>query len=166
MKMNVFRIGTAPLSAKLMMTVLLCMIGLTYIAFLLPIYYDTEMKPSIVEMVYHHEGEWKTLLDTHPELTVHVEEYLPYYTLYLLAAPTIIFMFSSYSEKLKRVLAVLPSLFIVLDIGSMWMIPFYSKTFFTYLLCIAGMLIATSFLVLFLLNIFDIWLKKQPAATR
>lgn len=149
--MDNFRLGKAPLSLKLALTSLLCIVGLVYLTLLLHVWQDTQMKPSLVA-----EG-YATMEAT--ELTEHSHKYLPYYALYLFAIPVMVFMFSSYPEGLKRILAVFPFLVIVVDVGSMWLIPYVSKSF-SWLLWLAGTVLAFIFLLLYLLNMYDIWLKK------
>jgi hypothetical protein len=70
-----------------------------------------------------------------------------------------VFLLTSYTEKIKRVFAVLIPLFIISDIGSMWLIRYCS--FFAWQLYASGLILATSFLIMFLLTQYDLWLKKQ-----
>lgn len=153
-----FKLSRQPISMKLLMTSLLCIIGLIYISLLVHIWQDTEMKPSLIAKAY---GSMESL-----ELTDHTHKYLPYYALYLFAFPAALFMFSSYSEKIKRIFAVLPFLLIVIDIGTMWLIPYVSNLIFSWALLFAGTFLGLIFLSLYILNIYDIWLKKEltPAA--
>ncbi|PIP21233.1 MAG: hypothetical protein COX40_00495 [Candidatus Omnitrophica bacterium CG23_combo_of_CG06-09_8_20_14_all_40_11] len=153
--MENFRLSRAPISMKLFLTSLLCIVGLIYISLLVHIWQDTEMKPSLIAKGY---GSMEAM-----ELTEHTHKYLPYYALYLFAIPIILFMFTSYSEKIKRIIAVFPFLLIVIDIGSMWLIPYVSQGFFSWVLLFAGTFLGLIFLLLFLLNVYDIWLKKSAA---
>lgn len=150
--METFRISRAAVSLKVLMTVLLCMVGLIYLSLLANIYQDTEMKPSLIIEGYQ---EMEVM-----ELSYNTHTYLPYYTLYLFALPVVIFMFSSYSEKLKLFFAVFPFLLILADITQMWFIP-YVHTGFSYGLWCAGTLLSITFLILYILNIYDIWLRKS-----
>ena len=150
--MGNFRLSGAPVSMKLLLTTLLCIVGLIYISLLVHIWQDTEMKPSLVAKAY---GSMESL-----ELTDHTHKYLPYYALYLFLIPTLLFMFTSYSEKVKRIFAILPFVLIIIDIASMWLIPYVSQVFFAWVLCFAGSFLALTFLSLFFLDIYDIWLKK------
>jgi len=152
--MENFRLSRAPISIKLLMTSLLCVIGLSYILLLLHVWYDTEMKVSLITKAYE---TMETI-----ELTNITHTYLPYYALYLFAIPVVLFMFTSYSEKVKRIFAVLPFIFCVIDIGSMWSIPYINKGF-SLVLWLAGTSLATTFLTLYILNIYDIWFRKQGA---
>ncbi len=153
--MENFRLSRAPMSMKLFLTSLLCVVGLIYISLLLHIWQDTEMKASLIAKAY---GSMESL-----ELTEHTHKYLPYYALYLFAIPTILFMFTAYSEKIKRIIALLPFLLILVDIGAMWLIPYVSKGFFSWVLLFAGTFLGLTFLLLFLLNLYDIWHKKSAA---
>lgn len=151
--MENFRLSKAPISAKLLMTALLCMVGLIYLSLLLHIWQDTEMKPTLIAKAY---GSMESM-----ELADHTHKYLPYYALYLLALPAALFMFTGYSEKLKRIFAILPFLLIIIDIGSMWLIPYMNQVFFSWVLTFAGTFLALTFLFLFLLDVYDIWFKKS-----
>ncbi len=153
--MENFRLSRAPMSMKLFLTSLLCIVGLVYISLLVHIWQDTEMKPSMIAKAY---GSMESM-----ELTDHTHKYLPYYALYLFAIPIILLMFASYSEGIKRIFAVFPFLLIVIDIGAMWLIPYFNQAFFSWVLLFAGTFLGITFLLLFILNIYDIWLKK-PAA--
>lgn len=150
--MESFRVSRAPISIKLLLTSLLCVIGLTYILLLLHVWHDTEMKVSLVRQAYE---TMETI-----ELTNITHMYLPYYALFLFAIPAAIFMFTSYPEKLKRVFAVLPFILCAVDIGSMWSIPYIHKGF-SLVLWLAGTSLASVFLTLYILNIYDIWFRKQ-----
>lgn len=151
--MGNFRLSRAPVSMKLFLTSLLCIVGLIYISLLVHIWQDTDMKPSMIAKAY---GSMESL-----ELTDHTHKYLPYYALYLFAIPAVLFMLTSYSEKIKSFFAVLPFFLIVIDIGSMWLIPYVSDNLFSWVLLFAGTLLGITFLLLFMLDIYDIWLRKS-----
>lgn len=149
--MDSFRISKAPVSIKLLATVLCCIVGLTYITLLANIYIDTEMKPSLIIEAY---GQME-----YTELSDIAHNYLPYYAVFLFVLPVTMFMFTSYSEKIKRFFAVFPFLVIAADISSMYLIHYLWKGF-AYVLWIAGTCLALTFLSLFVLNLYDIWLRK------
>ena len=71
-----------------------------------------------------------------------------------------IFSFSSASEFLKKSIVFLAFGSIILDLGSMWLIRYVSSQF-AILMVIAGILMAISFLFLFLIPLKDIWLTKK-----
>lgn len=152
--MEIFRLSRAPISIKLLATSLLCIVGLIYISLLVHVWQDTEMKPALVAEGYASMGAM--------ELTDHAHKYLPYYAIYLFVIPTVIFMFTSFSEKIKSVFAVLPFILIIIDIGSMILIPFVSRIF-GWVLWVAGTFLAGTFLLLFALSIYDVWFRKQTA---
>ncbi len=151
--MENLRISKAPISAKLLMTTLLCMVGLIYLSLLLHIWQDTEMKPALIAKAY---GSMESM-----ELADHTHKYLPYYALYLLALPAALFMLTSYSENMKRIFAVLPFVVIIIDIGAMWLIPYAHQVFFSWVLTFAGAFLALTFFALFLMDVYDIWFKKS-----
>lgn len=151
--MENLRLSKAPISAKLLMTTLLCMVGLIYLSLLLHIWQDTEMKPALIAKAY---GSMESM-----ELADHTHKYLPYYALYLLALPAALFMLTSYSENMKRIFAVLPFVVIIIDIGAMWLIPYAHQVFFSWVLTFAGAFLALTFFTLFLLDVYDIWFKKS-----
>lgn len=152
--MENFRLSRAPISLKLLMTNLLCIAGLIYLVLIIHIYQDTQMKPALIAKGY---CSMEAL-----ELTDHAHKYLPYYAIYIFLIPTLLFMFTSYSEKIKSFFAILPYLLIIVDIGSMCLIPYVSLKF-CWALFFAGMFLAFLFLALFILNIFDIWFRRKAA---
>ncbi len=150
------RLSNAPFSMKLLISALLCTIGLIYVTLLVHIWIDTEMKVSMIETAY---GGME-----YSELTNLAHHYLPYYSLFLFAIPIFMFMFTSFSERLKSFFAVTPFIIIVVDISSMYLIPYVSPVFAT-VLWIAGTCLGLSFATLFVLIQFDVWVRKaEPAA--
>ena len=149
--MDSFKLSTAPISIKLLATSLLCVIGLIYLVLVVHIWIDTEMKPSMVAEAYGYME--------YIELTDHAHFYLPYYALFIFAIPIAIFMFTSYNEKLKSFFGVFPFLVIIVDIASMYLIP-YLWTGFAMVLWLAGTCLGISLFILFIMTMYDIWLKK------
>lgn len=152
--MEKLRISAAPLSGKVFMSMALCITGLTYILFLIHIWIDTELKAANIITAY---GAMEYI-----ELTNHAHIYMPYYFIYLFLIPITIFMFSSYSEKLKLFFAFVPVGVITIDIASMYLIPYFSKAF-AYVLWFVGVALATMFFTMFVMNMYDMWLKKPKA---
>lgn len=150
--MDNLRLSTAPLSIKLLVTSFLCVLGLAYILLLTHIYVDTEMKPSLILKAY---GEME-----YSELTDIAHRYLPHYAVFLFGLPLVVFMFTSYPEKIKRIFAVYPFLLIIADISSMYLIHYLWKGF-AYVLWTAGTCLGLTFLTLFILNMYDIWLRTE-----
>ncbi len=141
------------MSAKLLATILLCVVGLIYLSLLGQVWIDTEFKPAMIAEGY---GEMEYM-----ELTHHSHIYLPYYALYLFALPVGIFMFTAYSERLKRVFTVVPFILVVVDIASMWLTAYVHATLFAWVLWFAGTFLALTFLSLVVLNVYDIWLRRS-----
>ena len=149
--LNNIRLSNSPISVKLLVTSLICVIGLTYLSLVVHIFIDTEMRPSMVAESY---GGMEYI-----ELTDHAHYYLPYYAMFLFAIPIAVFMFTSYSEKVKSFLAVFPFIVIVIDIASMYLIP-YLWTGFAMVLWLAGTCLGTTLFIVFLLTLYDVWLRK------
>ncbi|MFC1541220.1 hypothetical protein ACFL50_02085 [Candidatus Latescibacterota bacterium] len=149
--MENFKFPSAKLSTKLLVTSLMCIIGLTYLVLAVHIWIDTEFKVSLVAESYGYME--------YIELTDHAHLYLPYYWLFIFAIPTGLFMLTQYGEKLKIFFAVFPYVVTVIDIASMYLIPYLWKGF-AAILVIAGSCIGTSMLALFLLIMYDVWLRK------
>src|SRR3990167_9407041 len=113
--MGIFRLSQAPLSLRILATMVFFGISITYIILALHIFIDTEFKVSIIKQAYS-TMEWTELVD-------HSHKYFPYYGIYIFAFALFIFVLgTSYSEKIKIPLVFIPNLLIVLDIGSMWAI--------------------------------------------
>ena len=147
-----FRLKDLPLSAKLFISLFLCVMGLSYITLLLHIWVDTEMKVSMI-MESYGVFEFSELVDN-------AHRYIFWFALTF--APIVaLLLFTSFGEKLKRFFAVLPMLMIVSDIGSMWLTRYLSKIWFSWQLYLSGMSLAALFLIMFLLINYDIWLKKS-----
>ena len=149
--MENFRLSKTALSTKLLVTSLMCIIGLTYLSLVVHIFIDTEFRPSLVAESYGYME--------YIELTDHAHYYLPYYALWIFAIPVFIFMMSSYSEKLKCFFAVCPFIIVAIDIASMYLIP-YLWTGFAMILWLAGSCLGTMLFILFLLIMYDVWLRK------
>ncbi len=149
--MELARLSKSPISLKLLATSLLCLVGLTYITFLVHIWIDTEFKVSMIATAY---GGMEYI-----ELTDHAHTYLPYYSFFLFSIPITLLMFTSYSEKIKSFFAVFPYMVIIADIASMYLIPYLSPIF-APVLWMAGTLLGLSFTTMFCLILFDVWLRK------
>ena len=149
--MGDLKLSSASLSTKLLITSLICVIGLIYLTLVVHIWIDTELKPSLVAEAY---GNMEYI-----ELTDHAHFYLPYYALFLFAIPVTMLMFSSFSEYVKRFFAVVPFVIVVIDIASMYLIP-YLWNGFAMVLWLAGTCLGTSLFILMLLLMYDVWLRK------
>ena len=148
-----FSLSKAPLSLKILVTMALLGMGITYIILALHIFIDTEFKVSMIKQAYS-TMEWTELVD-------HTHKYFPYYGIYIFAFALFVFVLgTSYSEKIKIPLVIIPNLLIVLDIGSMWAIRYINADIFSWGLMLAGNLLAASFGLIFALTMYDIWLRK------
>ncbi|HDY87015.1 MAG TPA: hypothetical protein ENH82_02740 [bacterium] len=141
--MDSYKLTNAPISIKLLATSLFCVIGLIYLILVVHIWIDTEMKPSMVAEAY---GGMEYI-----ELTDHAHFYLPYYALFIFAIPIAIFMLTSYNEIIKSFFGVLPFLVIIVDIASMYLIP-YLWSGFAMVLWLAGTCLGLSLLALFIIH--------------
>ncbi len=151
--MELPKLSQLPTSFKLLLSTLLCVIGIVYLVLIVNIYIDTELKPSIITEAY---GDMEYI-----ELSANAHIDLPHYALFIFAFPVLVFMFSSYSEPLKRFMAVFPFVMVIADVGSMFLIPYLNKVFFSYTLWAAGASLAITFLYLFIAIHHDLWFKKQ-----
>ena len=149
--MNFIKLSKAPTSLKILATSLLLAVGLIYLTLLVHIWIDTQMQAANIEKAY---GGMEYI-----ELTDHAHTYLPYYTFFVFLIPVLMFMFTSYGERLKRFFAVFPFIVIVIDISSMYLIPYLWKDF-AWVLFFAGTILGIMFMLLFVLNIYDLWLRR------
>lgn len=148
-KMPRIKLNQGAFSSKSFISLLLCLVGLSYLTLLGSIWIDTEMRISNVIEAY---SSFEFI-----ELIEHSFKYI----LWFICIFTIvvgIFLLTSYPEKVKRIFAVSTPLFIVSDIGSMWFIGY--SNFFAWQLYLSGFILAVSFLVMFLLIQYDLWFKK------
>ncbi len=155
MEAHGFMIAKSPRSLKLLVTSVLLVVGLVYLTLLTHIWIDTDMKPSNIAEAY---GGMEYI-----ELTDHAHTYLPYYSLFLFLPPVLILMFTSYPERLKQFFAVFPFVVSVVDIASMYLIP-YLWSGFAWVLFLAGTTLGVTFMLLFVLNLYDVWLRR-PSST-
>lgn len=148
-----FRLSGAPISLKLLITMALLGMSLTYAVLATHIFIDTEYKVSLIKQAYGNM-DWTELVD-------HTHKYFPYYGIYIFAFALFIFVLgTSYAEWLKIVMVIVTNGLIVLDIGSMWAIRFVNADIFSWGLFLAGSLLATSFTILFILIFYDVWIRK------
>ena len=152
--MSALHISRNPLSVKVLVTMVMLGIAVTYMILALHIYIDTEFKPSMISQAYS-TFEWI-------ELTDQTHKYFPYYGIYIFAFALFIFVLGTrYSEKLKIFFSIFVPTMIVIDIGSMWAIPYINAPTFGWFLFFAGNFLALSFGTIFILTMYDVWLKKS-----
>lgn len=148
--MDLIKLRDAPISAKLFISLLLCLVGLSYLTLLGSIWIDTEMKISYIIEGY---ASFEFM-----ELIEHSSKYI-FWFIGVFGITVSIFLLTSYPEKLKIFFAVIIPSFIVSDIGSMWFIRYSS--FFAWQLAVSGFVLAVCFLAMFLLIQCNLWLKKN-----
>ncbi len=148
--MREIRLREAALSVRLFISLLLCVMGLSYLTLLGGIWIDTELKVSYVIEGY---GSFESI-----ELIEQSFKYIFWFICTFTITVSLLLM-TSYPEKLKRCFAVVVPLFIISDTGSMWLVRYCS--FFAWQLYASGMVLATCFFVMFLLIQYDLWLKKK-----
>lgn len=159
--MNNFRLSSAPRYMKIACTFFLLVMGLGYLMGLLNVYdkthitYDGVVKNyrgSEEEMIYGKElGDMVSVSHNH----------LGGIALMVFLV-LIIFLFSSFGAKLKVILSWLPFVFIILDIGSMWLTRYVAEPF-AWMFMFSGAGLALLFCLLIVLSLYDLWLKKQTA---
>ncbi len=149
--MELIKLKNMSLSARLFISLLLCLLGLSYLALLWGIWIDTEMKIAYIIEGY---ADFESM-----ELVEHTFKYI-FWFIGTFGITVSLFLLTSWPEKLKRLFAVSVPLLIISDIGSMWVIRY--SDFFAWQLYFSGILLATSFLALFLLIQFDMWVKVIP----
>lgn len=157
--MNNFKLSTAPKYLKIVLTFFLLVMALGYLMGLLNIYDKTHLsydgvimhiRGSEEEMIYGKEfGDMVSVSHTHIS---------GWGMMFLLLI--IIFAFSHFSEKLKGILGVLPFVFIVLDMGTMWLTLYVAEPF-AWLWMLSGGGLAFLFYLLIVLNLYELLLRKQ-----
>jgi hypothetical protein len=149
-----FSLSKAPMSLRILATMVILGTGITYLVLALHIFIDTEFKVSLIKEAYS-TMDWIELVD-------HTHKYFPYYGIYIFAFTFLIFVLgTSYPEWLKVLAVVIPSSLIVLDIGSMWAIRYINVDIFSWSLFLAGNLLALSFAAIAILSLYEIWFRKS-----
>ncbi len=149
--MEVAKLKEMPLSVRVFVSLILCVIGLSYLTLLGSVWVDTEMKISNIMEAY---GSFEFT-----ELIEHSFKYI-FWFICIFTITVSVLLLTSYPEKLKRFFSFLVPLLIISDIGSMWLIRYWSRAWFSWQLYLSGMSLAVLFLIMFLLINYDIWLKK------
>lgn len=153
--MTLIKLKDLPQSIKVFVSFLLCLLGLSYLTLLSSIWIDTEMKiPYIIEGY----GSFEFI-----ELAEHSFKYI-FWFIGTFGITVSLFLLTSGSERVKRFFAMAVPLLIVSDIGSMWLIR-YSPVF-AYQLYASGVMLAVSFLVLFVLIQSELWFNKVAKKKR
>ncbi|PIQ87476.1 MAG: hypothetical protein COV73_03360 [Candidatus Omnitrophica bacterium CG11_big_fil_rev_8_21_14_0_20_43_6] len=129
----------------------MCVLGLSYIPLLLNIWIDTQMQVCNIQQAY---GTFEFA-----ELVEHTGKYISWFAFTFGFAVLTLLLGTDYSEKIKSVVAVVPFILIVSDIGSMWLIRF-APGIFCWQLWLSGFLLATCFLIIFLLVVSNVFFRK------
>lgn len=144
--MEIPKLRDIPLTVKLFISLLLCLVSLSYLMLLSGIWIDTEMKVANIIEGY---GDFEFI-----ELTEHSFKYL-FWFIGAFGVTVSLFLMSSWPEKMKRFFAVAVPILIISDLGSMWLIRY--SDFFAWQLYVSGALLAASFFVMFLTIQLDLW---------
>lgn len=159
--MNQFTLSGASKDKKLLITLFLLCMALSYLVALVNVYDKTHFTLSGTsnhyvgneeEMIFE-KGFSEMVEITHPHL-------LGMSMMFMLLCT--IFSFSSASQLLKKFIVFLSFGSIILDLGAAWLIRYVSPQF-AIVMVIAGMLMGVSFLFLFLVPLKDIWLPKKAS---
>ncbi|MCB9799197.1 MAG: hypothetical protein H6757_00380 [Candidatus Omnitrophica bacterium] len=143
-------LSVLPQSAKLFISLLLCVAGLCYLILLVSIWNDTGLRMSVITEAY---ADMDSI-----ELVEHSFKYM-FWFFGIFGLTGAIFLLSTVKEKIKIVFSVSVPLFIVLDIASAWLIS--KRAFFSGILGVSGFFLAGSFLVMFVFIQYDLWLKSR-----
>ncbi len=154
-----FKISAAPKVIKLTLTFFLLVIALGYLMGLLNVYdkshlsYDGTVKHirgSEEEMIYE-KGFGDMVSTSHTHISGWAMMFL-----FVIG----IFLFSSFSGKLKGILSVLSFVFIVLDQIAMWLTRYVAEPF-AWVFMFSGAVMAFLFYLLIAFNLYELLLRKQ-----
>ncbi|MFQ6091388.1 MAG: hypothetical protein ACE5OR_01700 [bacterium] len=157
--MDNFRLSTAPASVKMLFTAFLLTMGIGYLVALANLYDKTEI--TYQGIVKHYQGAEEELV-----YTKELSELLELSHVHLLGMPMmflllgLIFALSSLSENLKGIIVVIPFAALLLEVSSVWLTRYVAAPF-AGLMIFAGLLSGFSFLVLFLVPLWEMWFKKS-----
>ena len=138
-----------PLGTKLFVSLFLCLFGLAYASFLGEIWIDTRMQIPLIAGAY---GDMSTM-----ELVTHSFRYLAWFAT-AFAAVGGAFLYASYPQRWKLLFSLWAPVWIVSDITAAWLIRY--ADIFAWQLFVSGFVLAATFLALFILVQWDLWLKK------
>lgn len=138
------------LGLRLFIGLFFCLWGLAYAAFLGQIWLDTRMSIGTIAETYGQMGPG--------EFVTHAFQYLAWFAAVFTPALGV-FILTSFSERLKVFFAAWVPLWIAADLVSTWLIRVHEG--FAYALFVSGLVLAVSFLALFLFVQYDLWLKPR-----
>ena len=154
-RMELIKLKNIPHSMRLFLSLMLCLVGLSYLTLLAGIWIDTEMK-----MVNIIEG-YRTF--EFIELVQHSFRYI-FWFIGIFGITVSLFLLSSFPERGKKFVAVAVPLWIISDIGSMWLIRY--SDFFAGQLYVSGVMLAAGFLAMFSFIQRDLWFSKVEVKVR
>lgn len=135
---------------KFFVSLMLCLLGVNYFLLLTQIWLDTAMRIDGIIGAYRGvEPE---------ELVEHSVKWL-FWFLGTFGMSGFLFLNTSYSDKMKRPLAILVPLAIASDITSMWLIR--CGDWFAWQLFGSGLVLASCFLFMFCLIQYELWREKR-----
>ena len=143
-----------PVSFKLFISLFLCVAGFCYATLLASIWSDTEMNLATIAEAYATMGDI--------ELIQHSFRYL-FWFFGIFVLEGLLFLLTTAPERVKKIFSTIVPVLILADIGSAWFIR--SSNFFAYTLFASGVLLATSFLVMFLWIQSNLWSSKGAKVT-
>lgn len=138
-----------PRSLRVFVSTFLFVAGFCYLSLLGSIWFDTEMNVSLVTEGYGDMGNI--------ELVQHSLKYL-FWFFGVFAFTVFVFLFTNYSEKVKNFFSLACPLLIIIDISSSWLVRNHSL--FSYTMIGSGFLLALSFLIMFCMIQYDMWIRK------
>ena len=157
--MNQFSLSGMSKDKKLLVTFFILCMALAYVVALINVYDKTQF--TYKGTVEHYVGNEEELIFP-KEFSQMVEMSHPHLLgmsmMYMLLCS--IFVFSSVSELLKKIIITLSFGSIVIDLGSTWLIR-YGAPQFAILMIVAGIVMALCFLIMFLIQLKDMWLTKK-----
>ena len=157
--MDQHKLSGANTNLKLLITFFLLCMALAYVVALINVYDKTQFTYS--GTAEHYVGneeelifpkEFSELVEiSHPHL-------LGMSMMFMLLCS--IFLFSSASDLLKKIIVISSFGSIIVDLGSTWLIR-YVVPQFAILMIIAGIVMGLCFLFMFLIPLKDMWLTKK-----
>ncbi|MCA9395999.1 MAG: hypothetical protein KC649_02415 [Candidatus Omnitrophica bacterium] len=127
--------------------------ALAYAFFLFKIWVDTEFRHDLIVEAYGEMGLF--------ELVYHSYQYLFWFSA-AFGSVVGVFMFTPYSARLKQLLTVWTCFWIVTDIASAWLITVHAG--FAWLLYASGVVLAVTFLIVYLMTQHCLRAKSETAA--
>jgi len=139
-----------PHSVKLFANFALILASLCYLSLLASIWFDTQMSIALITEGY---GDMDPI-----ELVQHTLRYsLWFFSIFVIMGG--LFMTTRFKEGVKRVVAITVPLLVISDLGAAWLVKF--GPLFAWQLWISGFCLALSFLVLFVLIQYDLWVRPK-----